>query len=132
MGLLTVCSQHYEGLFWLISFYLSLNFLPQFYRLWNPVEMGSQAAVAAVTSRLSVLAESSYVLFFASLLFVGGSLPCGRFYYEAVEGFVGHKLLRLSYEYIYIYLCCLAHVVERGDKWLGGFAARLPFSKRQA
>jgi hypothetical protein len=40
MGLLTVCAQHYEGLFWLVSFYLLLALLPTLFRLFNGTKGG--------------------------------------------------------------------------------------------
>lgn len=52
------------------------------------------------------------------MVFVGGTLPCGRFYYETVDGFFGNAVLRLSYEYLYLYLGFLAHVLERGELWV--------------
>lgn len=66
--------------------------------------------------RHSGLQEVLYVCFFGSILYVGGTLPCGRFYYENVDGFFGNAFLRLSYEYIYLYLGCLAHVVDQFER----------------
>ncbi len=56
--------------------------------------------------------------FFSSILYVGGTLPCGRFYYENLDGFFGNAFLRLSYEYLYLYLGCVAHLVDRLERWL--------------
>lgn len=53
---------------------------------------------------------------FSSMLYVGGTLPCGRFYYENIEGFFGNSFLRISYEYIYIYLAFLAHTVDAFER----------------
>ena len=136
MGLLTVCAQHYEGLAWLIGFYALLCYLPIIQRLWgNPeslvqgkkikhLEICSTSKAQEgqdhgeqVSLRNSPLAEGAYLLFFSSILFVGGTLPCGRFYYEGSEGFFGNFLLRLSYEYLYVYLGCLSHLVERLESW---------------
>jgi hypothetical protein len=57
------------------------------------------------------------VVFISSLLYVGGTLPCGRFYYESFEGFTGNSWLRFSYQYLYIYLGYLAHVAEKFDRF---------------
>jgi hypothetical protein len=57
-----------------------------------------------------------FVAFIASLLYVGGTLPCGRFYYESFEGFMGNGWLRASYQFLYAYLGCLAHLAERFDR----------------
>jgi hypothetical protein len=57
-----------------------------------------------------------FVAFIAALLYVGGTLPCGRFYYESFEGFVGNGWLRVSYQYLYAYLGYLVHVAERLER----------------
>ena len=54
---------------------------------------------------------------FGSILYVGGTLPCGRFYYENIEGFFGNSRLRVSYEYVYVYLGFLAHVIDSFERW---------------
>ena len=54
---------------------------------------------------------------FSSILYVGGTLPCGRFYYENIEGFFGNSFLRVSYEYVYIYMGFLAHVIDAFERW---------------
>jgi len=113
MGLLTVCAQHYEGLAWLGGFYALLCYTPHLYRMWN-----LQAGGDAVPLRHSPMQEALYVGFFSSMLYVGGTLPCGRFYYENVDGFFGNTFLRLSYEYLYLHLGCAAHVVDRLERWL--------------
>lgn len=65
-----------------------------------------------------------YVSFFSSILYVGGTLPCGRFYYENIDGFFGNAFLRLSYEYLYLYLGLLAHVVDQLERrFLAGATA---------
>jgi quinol-cytochrome oxidoreductase complex cytochrome b subunit len=123
MGLLTVCARHYEGLGWLICFYALLTFLPQVHRLWlatarTPLN-GDTPPVPALAP-----AEGWFAGFVAALVFVGGTLPCGRFYYEARDGLCGQSLLRLSYEYLYLYLGVLAHVSERLATWYASLQAR--------
>jgi len=66
--------------------------------------------------RQSGVQEVLYVAFFSSILYVGGTLPCGRFYYENVDGFFGNTFLRLSYQYLYLYLGLLAHVVDQLER----------------
>jgi hypothetical protein len=73
--------------------------------------------------RQSWVQEVLYVGFFGSILYVGGTLPCGRFYYENIDGFFGNFFLRLSYEYIYLYLGLLAHLVEQLERRYAGGAA---------
>ena len=111
MGLLTVCAQHYEGLFWFALFYILLCFLPGTYRLLNQDKFGL-VRVDHVPMRHSPLQQAAYVIFAGSLVYAGGTLPCGRFYYEAVEGFFGNVFLKLSYQYIFLYLGLLIHLVD--------------------
>ena len=66
--------------------------------------------------RHSGLQEVLYVCFFGSILYVGGTLPCGRFYYENIDGFFGNAFLRLSYEYLYLYLGVLAHLADQLER----------------
>ena len=65
------------------------------------------------------------MVFFGSIIYLGGTLPCGRFYYENVDGFFGNAFLRLSYEYVYLYLGVLAHAVERLERSYATGAAHL-------
>jgi len=116
MGLLTVCAQHYEGLFWFAVFYLLLSFLPAIYRLFNQDKFGA-VRVDHIPMRHSKLQQAAYTIFIGSIFYVGGTLPCGRFYYEGVEGFFGNIFLKLSYQYIFLYMGFIVHVidvVERG------------------
>jgi hypothetical protein len=111
MGLLTVCAQPYEGLAWLAGFYALLSFMPHAYRVLNgQTELTTRADTSAM--RQTPLQQAAYVAFFASIIYVGGTLPCGRFYYEGVEGFFGNSVLRLSYQYLYLYMGLIAHVTD--------------------
>jgi len=121
MGLLTVCAQHYEGLFWLVSFYLLLNSMPHLYRIINQNKENHKAFVEGTALRYSPLQQALFFTFMCSLVYVDGSLPCGRFYYEAVEGFFGNTALRASYQYLYLYLGFLAHAADRAERWLCAF-----------
>jgi hypothetical protein len=111
MGLLTVCAQHYEGLFWFGTFYILLCFLPAIYKLFNQDKFGF-VRVDQVPMRYSSLQQVAYILFIGSIVYVGGTLPCGRFYYEAVEGFFGNVFLKLSYQYIFLYMGFVVHIVD--------------------
>jgi hypothetical protein len=77
--------------------------------------------------RHSRLQQGAYVVFLGSLLYCGGTLPCGRFYYEAVEGFFGNIFLKLSYQYVYLYMCFFIHIIDLLER---GFLT-LPFIKLQ-
>ncbi len=123
MGLLTVCAQHYEGLFWLVSFYILLTILPNIYRLYN-LEKNytiNYNNVDFIPTSKSYLQQTLYIIFIGSILYVASALPCGRFYYESVEGFFGNIFLKLSYQYIYIYMIFLMHFSDRFEKFLYSF-----------
>jgi hypothetical protein len=117
MGLLTVCAEHYEGLFWLVSFYLLLGMLPHLYRVFNTDSFG-QLRGEVIAMRYSPLQQGLYVVFFSCVTYVGGTLPAGRFYYEAVEGFFGNSFLKMSYQFIYLYLGLLIHNADHVERWL--------------
>jgi hypothetical protein len=116
MGLLTVCAQHYEGLFWMGSFYFLLNSMPHLYRIFNQNKEAHTAHTEGTSLRHSPLQQGLFLMFLMSLVYVGGTLPSGRFYYEAVEGFFGNSFLRLSYQYIFIYMGFLAHAADRAER----------------
>jgi len=89
--------------------------MPHLYRFFNASRSWVVLAEARAL-RYAPVQQFLFVAFIASLLYVGGTLPCGRFYYESFEGFIGNGWLRVSYQYLYVYLGYLAHVVERLDR----------------
>ena len=115
MGLLTVCAQHYEGLFWFACFYILLCFLPAINRFFNQDKHGF-AGGDFIAMRQSKVQQAAYVIFVGAILYTGGTLPCGRFYYEAVEGFFGNVFLKLSYQYIFFYMGLFVHVLDLMEK----------------
>lgn len=125
MGLLTVCAQHYEGLFWLVSFYLLLALLPTLFRLFNSGRGGVLRA-DSLPIRHSFLQLAFFVALVASVLYVGGTLPAGRFYYEGVEGFFGNVVLKASYQYIYLYLGLILHLSDRLERQLLALPSHYP------
>lgn len=66
--------------------------------------------------RESPLQETLFICFIAAMLYLGGTLPCGRFYYENVDGFFGNAVLRVSYEFVYLYLAVFLHAGERVER----------------
>jgi len=131
MGLLTVCAHHYEGLAWLAGFYGLLCYTPHLYRVWNRRSRSTGPVAEPIAMRQSAVQELLYAGFFASILYVGGTLPCGRFYYENIDGFFGNAFLRLSYEYLYLYLGLLAHLVEQLERrYAAGAVRRLQLTLR--
>ena len=101
---------------------LLLNFMPHLFRLFSGSRLRG-ARVETIPTRQSPVQQALYVGFFGSLLYVGGTLPCGRFYYEGVEGFFGNSVLRLSYQYVYVYMGLLAHVSDTLERWYQGLPA---------
>jgi hypothetical protein len=70
-----------------------------------------------IPMRESLVQQSLFVCFIGSMLYVGGTLPCARFYYEGEEGFFGNSWLRVSYQYLYVYMAALMHWVDRLERW---------------
>lgn len=128
MGLLTVCAHHYEGLAWLVGFYLLLCYVPHFYRLWVGLLPAQSNRGDIMPTRESPLQEGGFVLLVGSILYVGGTLPCGRFYYENIDGFFGNAVLRLSYEFIYVYLALVLHILPRVERGVARLPLGLPHS----
>lgn len=115
MGLLTVCSQHYEGLFWLVFYYICLTFLPIWSRIINFGFFNINSTILMIPIRKSKIQIFFFIIFIASIFYVGGTLPCARFYYAEDEGFFGNSLLRLSYQYLYIYLLLIVHFLDKNE-----------------
>lgn len=118
MGLLTICAQHYEGLFWLISYYVILALMPIWSRLIQSNSTAASPAMDYIPMRESNTQLFLFILFIGSIFYVGGTLPCARFYYEGEEGFFGNMFLRLSYQYLYIYLFFLIHAADKLEKFV--------------
>jgi hypothetical protein len=98
--------------------------LPAVYRFFNQDKFGF-VRVDHIPMRHSRLQQFAYTLFVGSILYCGGTLPCGRFYYEAVEGFFGNVFLKLSYQYIFLYMGAIVHVIDLFEK---GFLSMPYFS----
>jgi hypothetical protein len=75
-----------------------------------------KSIVISLPTKDSKLQKLTFLLFIMSLAYVGGTLPCARFYYADDEGFFGNSLLRLSYQYLYIYLIFIIHFVDKVEK----------------
>lgn len=118
MGLLTICANHYEGVLWLAAYYGILAFLPLFSRLANSKDQLTYLYLTTIPMRHSLLQFSLFVIFLGSIIYVGGTLPCARFYYDGEEGFFGNSLLRVSYQYVYLYLSCIMHWADRFERFI--------------
>lgn len=119
MGLLTICAQHYEGLFWLLAYYVILALMPIWSRLINTNSLGANLFMDYTPIKESYLQTILFILFISSVFYVGGTLPCARFYYEGEEGFFGNMFLRISYQYLYSYMLCLIHIVDKFERFVG-------------
>lgn len=120
MGLLTICAKHYEGLFWLVMYYAILAYMPMLSFFFKP----SNKTLIEFKNENRPMIESYIQLFFfisfiASMLYVGGTLPCARFYYEEDEGFFGNIWLRLSYQYLYLYMFFIIHFIDWLEFYFG-------------
>lgn len=118
MGLLTLCATHYEGLCWLAAFYVSLALLPLWARSAQPSSSHGVRAPDLTHTRGSSLQGLLFALFVISVLYIGSVLPCARFFYDGGDGYFGSSLLRAAYEYVYMYLFVLVHVVDRAERFL--------------
>jgi len=86
MGVLVISPTHYEGLMWVILFFVLLAGLPILYNLYNTF----YKYVPAVPMQNSLLQTSLFIIFMMSLFCVASMLPCGRYYYEPEGGYVGN------------------------------------------
>lgn len=129
MGLLTVCAHHYEGLAWFAAFYILLCYTPHLHRLLSAPTSAVIGVVDSAPIQQSPTQEGLFILFIGSIVYLGGTLPCGRFYYENVDGFFGNSLLRLSYQYVYLYMGAVAHLVDRLERACGTVPAQLTLLK---
>lgn len=66
--------------------------------------------------RFSNLHTATFTLFVMSILYIGSVLPCGRFYYDINEGFFGNVVLKMSYQYVYLYLGFIIHIIDVVEK----------------
>lgn len=112
MGLLTICAQHYEGLFWLGAYYFILAFMPLWSNFFLSRDLTRDPRSDCNPIKECYIQLFFFIIFVLSLLYVGGTLPCARFYYEEEEGFFGNAFLRLSYQYIYLYLLFIVHFLD--------------------
>jgi len=118
MGLLTICATHYEGLFWLGAYYVILALMPLWGRMAQPTSQWDKLIPSTIPLRDSLIQKTAFICFVGSILYVGGTLPCARFYYEGDEGFFGNSFLRVSYQYVYLYLLVVIHWLDRGERFV--------------
>jgi hypothetical protein len=91
MGLLTVCAQHYEGIAWLVGFYVILALLPLWARLAQPSDATARPNMDLLPTRESYTQMAMFVGLVSAMGYTAGTLPCARFFYEGLEGFFGNS-----------------------------------------
>jgi hypothetical protein len=117
-------------LFWLVGFYPVLALLPLWARLLGGIpELGLSDVLPM---RESLVQQGFFVALLGSVAYVGGTLPCGRFYYEGVEGFFGNAWLRVSYQYIFAYLGLWLHSLDRCERWVCALRRRAKAAAEEA
>jgi hypothetical protein len=57
-----------------------------------------------------------------SLACASSMLPCGRYYYEPEGGYVGNPWVKLSYQYMYVYLAWIIHHLDLIDHYIFQFS----------
>jgi len=102
MGLLTIAPTHYEGLMWLVLYFVLLSTLPLIYQLYNINFLKEEMTVIAMKD--SQIQSFFFVMFVYSLFTTASMLPCGRYYYDAEGGYFGNTWVKWTYQYIYLYL----------------------------
>lgn len=115
MGLLTICAKHYEGIFWLVMFYcliLAQPFIAHGFEEYAESRGWRLFPYNPVLTKFRVVLIASFV---SCCVYVNSVLPCGRFYYDVSQGFSGATTLKLSYQYIYMFLAFFHHNLEPLD-----------------
>jgi len=108
MGLLTIAPTHFEGVMWLVLYFILLATTPIFYNLYT----SGIKDIKIIATKDSKLQTTLFILFMFSLYTTASILPCGRYYYDPEGGYVGNTWLKWSYQYIYWYLGLLLHVLD--------------------
>jgi len=86
MGVLVITPTHYEGLMWVILYFVLISSLPVLYNIYNSYNK----YVSSIPMQNSLLQTSAFIIFMLSLYCVASMLPCGRYYYEPEGGYVGN------------------------------------------
>ena len=114
MGLLTIAPTHFEGVMWLLLYFLLLSSTPVLYNFYNS-NFKNYKIIALKDSRIQ---NFFFSLFMLALFTSASLLPCGRYYYDLEGGYVGNIALKYSYQYVYFYLGWLLHHLDHFDKLL--------------
>ena len=121
MGVLVISPTHYEGLMWIIFYFLLISILPITHNFLNI----NRSPIAILPMNSSILQTTFFWLFLLSITIISSMLPCGRYYYEPEGGYVGNPIVKFSLQYIYLYLLLLLPLIDRIDNYLWRFYRNL-------
>jgi hypothetical protein len=118
MGVLVISPTHYEGLAWVIGYFILLCGLPLLYNLYNTF----YKFVVVVPMQTSFIQTVSFIVFMLSLFCTASMLPAGRYYYEPEGGYMGNPWVKFSLQYIYLYLGWFVHHLDVIDHYVFKFS----------
>jgi len=118
MGVLVITPTHYEGLMWVMLYFVLISSLPVMYNIYNSFNK----YVATIPMQNSLLQTSAFIIFMLSLFCVASMLPCGRYYYEPEGGYVGNPWVKFSLQYSLVYLGWLLHHLDVLDHYIFQFS----------
>ena len=114
MGLLTITPTHYEGLLWMVMWFLLLSTLPLINSFYN----SGLDFLPAIPMQSSLLQTALFILFMLSMYCAASMLPCGRYYYDPEGGYVGNPWVKFSYQYAYLYLAVFIHCADLVEHYI--------------
>lgn len=117
MGLLVISPTHYEGLMWMVLFFVLITFTPIIYNWYNTYNR----AYSPIPMQNSMIQTFFFILFLSSMFTAASTLPCGRYYYEPEGGYVGNPWIKFSFQYIYLYLGWFLHHLDLIDHYIYNF-----------
>lgn len=109
MGILIISPSHYEGLGWVILYFLLLAFMPSLHVAYNKTPHFR----AIIPMQNSIIQSAFFLTFLVAVSVVSSMLPCGRYYYEPEAGYRGNPWVKVSLQYIYIYLGFIIFHLDR-------------------
>ncbi len=114
MGLLVVSPTHYEGLMWLIGFFVLLSIMPLLHKWYR----GTDRMTYELPWSVFLLHMILFFFFVFALFTTASILPCGRYYYDPESGYAGNVFIKFAYQYVYLYLGWLIYNVELVEYFL--------------
>jgi len=118
MGILVISPTHYEGLMWLVLFFVLISFLPVINHVYN----SNRKHAISIPMQNSKVQTFCFIIFSLSLFCTSSMLPCGRYYYEPEGGYVGNPWVKFSLQYMFIYLGWLVHHLDRLEQYCYPYA----------